>query len=34
MNMLKPAGHAPSILEVITDLSNDEVFTPPTSSRT
>jgi site-specific DNA-methyltransferase (adenine-specific) len=29
MNMLKPAGHAPSILEVITDLSNDEVFTPP-----
>lgn len=29
MNMLKPVGHAPSILEVITDLSNDEVFTPP-----
>lgn len=29
MTMLKPAGHAPSVLEVITDLSNDEVFTPP-----
>jgi len=27
--MLKPAGHTPSILEVIADLSNDEVFTPP-----
>ena len=29
MSMLRQAGHSPSILEVITDLSNDEVFTPP-----
>ena len=29
MSMLRQGGHSPSILEVITDLSNDEVFTPP-----